>query len=779
MQLERSEEQQLLAEQVGRLLAERSSPDRLRELIDAGSEWDEPLWRELAEMGILGAALPEAHGGLSMGASDLGVISEELGRANAALPFASSIVLAAEAIRLFGTEEQQAKWLPGLASGETVACFAHAEGNDEFDLARIATRFADGALQGAKSPVADAGIASLAVVLAKDTADQPVFVVADLADIKKERLKSFDELRAHYSLQLDGVPAEKLSRAGSGLDWRSLFDRAAVQAAYEAVGGAEACLSMARDYAMERFIFARPLASYQSIKHKLADIRMRIELARSAAEFAGWTADHDASALPHAAASARLAAIAAFEPAARENLQVHGGIGYTFEANCHFYYRRERTLSLSLGGREYWADRLVETRSRDAGELESVEPGAHDNPEDAAWREEVRAWLAANAPEFEFARGEKIEDARHAEVARRWQRRLHEGGYAGLLLPKEVGGRGASLVEGLIFVEEESQYNVPRGPFTKIGLNMALPVILKHGTDAQKAQFTEPTLKGETTWCQLFSEPAAGSDLAGLRTKAVRDGDEWIVNGQKVWSSWAHLTDWAILIARTDPSVPKHKGLTFFLLDMKTPGVETRPIRQISGEHDFNETFLTDVRIPDEYRVGEVGEGWACAMTVLMGERLGSGGNSGDGGIGKLIDLAAGLKRGNGTALDDRYIRTRLGEFLAEEEAEIQFQAKLRGMVARGDNPGALASVVKLASSSRLQNSSGFAMEMRGAGGIAHDPADAESSRIWDDYIWSTALRIAGGADEVLRNQISERVLGMPGEIRADKDVPFDQIKQG
>lgn len=777
MNFERSEERQMLAEQARRLLAEQSSFDRLRTLIDNGAEWDEPLWRNLAEMGFLGAALPEAHGGLGMGMEDLGVISEELGRANAALPFFSSIVLAAEAIRLAGSEEQQAKWLPGLASGETIACFAYAEGNDDLALDRISASLERGRLSGVKSPVADAGVASLAVVLAKDEAGEPVLAVADIGNAERTKLSSFDELRAHYALSFDGAEAEVLAGAPGDRVLAKLLDRAAVQAAFEAVGGAEACLEMARDYAMERQIFARPLAGYQAIKHKLADIKMRIELARSAADYAGWAADNDPGGLAHAAAAARLSAIAAFEPAARENLQVHGGIGYTFEANCHFYYRRERTLSLSLGGREYWADRLVATRPTDGLGPEVIEASAQDSESEAAFRKQAEDWLAANAPEFEFSIGEKIEDVRHAEVARRWQSRLHDGGYAGLMLPKEAGGGGSSLMEALIFAEEEARYNVPRGPFTKIGLNMALPVILKHGTGEQQAKFVEPTLKGETTWCQLFSEPGAGSDLAGLRTKAVRDGDDWVVNGQKVWSSWAHLTDWAILIARTDPGVPKHKGLSFFLLDMKTSGVETRPIRQISGEHDFNETFLTDVRIPDGNRVGGVGEGWACAMTVLMGERLGSGGNSGDGGIGKLIDLAEGLKRGNGTALADPYIRTRLGEFLAEEDAETQFQAKLRAMVSRGENPGALASIVKLASSSRLQNSSGFAMEMRGVGGVAHDPADAESARIWDDYIWATALRVAGGADEVLRNQISERVLGMPGEIRADKNVAFEDIR--
>lgn len=780
MLFERSDEQNLLAEQARRLLAEKSSYDRLRALIDDGAEWDEPLWRSLAELGFLGTSIDEEFGGLGMGAADQAVIAEELGRANAAIPFFSSIALAAEAISLAGSEEQKQRWLPSLASGETVACFAYAEGNDEFAPDRIGTEFSDGKISGAKSPVADAGIANLAVVTAKDAAGDIVLAIIDLSGdgIEKKRLESFDELRAHYALSFDGADAEVLSE-GNAATVSALLDRAAVQASHEAIGGAEACLEMARDYAMDRSIFARPLASYQAIKHKLADIKTRLELARSMADYAAWVADNDPAALPAAAASARLTAIAAFEAAARENIQVHGGIGYTFEANCHFYYRRERTLSLSLGAREYWANRLVEARPDDGAAAEAVDAGSQESESEAAFRQQASQWLAENASEFEFASGEKVEDSRHAEVARRWQKRLHEGGYAGMLLPEEIGGRGNTLMEALIFAEEEANYNVPRGPFTKIGLNMALPVIIKHGRPDQIDTFVGPTLTGEMTWCQLFSEPAAGSDLAGLRTKAVRDeaSGDWIVNGQKVWSSWAHLTDWAILIARTDPSLPKHKGLTFFLLDMKTPGVETRPIRQISGEHDFNETFLTDVRIPDTNRIGEIGDGWACAMTVLMGERLGSGGSPGEGGINQLIELAQDVKRGNGNALDDPFIRTRLAEFLAEEQAEAQFQAKLRSMVARGENPGALAGIVKLAASARLQNSSGFAMEFRGPGGVAHDPDDAASARIWEKYIWSTAMRVAGGADEVLRNQISERVLGMPGEIRTDKNVAFEDIR--
>lgn len=398
-----------------------------------------------------------------------------------------------------------------------------------------------------------------------------------------------------------------------------------------------------------------------------------------------------------------------------------------------------------------------------------------DTPEEAAFRAEVRTWLAANAPAHELPLGVKIDDAEEVRRGRAWQRTVSDGGYGGILLPKALGGRGGSIIEAVVYGEEEGRYNLPVGPYVRIGLNMALPVIGKHGTPEQIETFTQPTLKGEITWCQLFSEPSAGSDLANVRTRAVKDGDGWIVNGQKVWSSWAHQSDWGILVVRTDPKLPKHKGLTFFVVDMKTPGIEVRPIRQISGASDFNETFFTDVRIPDSCRIGAVGEGWACCMTVLMGERLGSGAEVG--GVLSLIDYAACSPRGAGNALDEAGVRLALAEAFAREQAEKLFQARLRTIVSRGENPGALAAMVKLSASGRRQHNAGLAMEIRGPEAIAPEAGDGTTREIWHEYIWTSALRIAGGADEVLRNQIAERVLGMPGEIRADKDVPFDQLK--
>jgi acyl-CoA dehydrogenase len=351
MNFDLSDEQKMLAEQARGLLAERSPYDHLRKLIDSGAEWDEPLWRELGEMGFLGANIPEEFGGLGMTEIDLGVISEELGRVNAATPFFSSIVLAADAIRLAGSDAQKAEWLPKLASGEVVACFASAEGPGPVLGSKVACE--GGTINGTKTPVADAGIATLAVV---QCGDALAIVMLDQPGVTRTKLKSFDELRAHYTIDFDNASADLMP----GKDKVStLLDRAAVQASFEAVGGAEACLHMGLNYTKERMMFGRPLASYQSIKHKLADVAVGMELARSNAYYAAWAAGSAPDELPSAAAASRLTAIGAFENAARENLQVHGGIGYTFEANCHFYYRRERMLAVNIGNRAYWADRLI------------------------------------------------------------------------------------------------------------------------------------------------------------------------------------------------------------------------------------------------------------------------------------------------------------------------------------------------------------------------------------------------------------------------------------
>lgn len=366
MNFDLSDEQKMLKAQAARMLGERSTPDRLRQLIAEGADWDPGLWGAAADMGLLGAAIPESCGGSGLGETDLCVVAEEMGRVVAPIPFFSSICLAAEAIRLAGSEAQKSRWLPKLAAGEAVAAFAWNEGRGAAREHDLTVKLSGGVLSGTKWPVADAGVAELCVVVASENG-LPVLALAELAQpgVRRERLEGFDQLRPHHRLEFEGASAEPMTGASSVELLRGLRDRAAVYAAFEQIGGAEACLSMARDYTLERRTFGRPIASYQAVKHNLADILVLIELARSNAYFAAWALESDPDQFPAAAAAARLSATAAYEQAARENVQLHGGIGFTWEADCHFHYRRARLLALNLGSAEVWSDRLISALARE------------------------------------------------------------------------------------------------------------------------------------------------------------------------------------------------------------------------------------------------------------------------------------------------------------------------------------------------------------------------------------------------------------------------------
>jgi alkylation response protein AidB-like acyl-CoA dehydrogenase len=361
----------------------------------------------------------------------------------------------------------------------------------------------------------------------------------------------------------------------------------------------------------------------------------------------------------------------------------------------------------------------------------------------------------------------------HADVeafiakARAWQGKKATQGYAAIRWPKAQGGLEGTPMQEVIFQDEESRYDLPVGPFVTIGTQLAVPTLRAHGTPEQIEEFTQPTLNGELLWCQLFSEPSAGSDLANLRTRAVKDGDHWVINGQKVWTSWAHVADWGILIARTDPEATKHKGLSFFIVDMRAAGIEVRPIQQISGVSEFNEVFLTDLRIPDRYRVGAVGDGWKCAMTTLMNERVNVGGESQalpD--VRELVEQAAAHADGNS---QDRF---KMAQLLTQEMGLRYFRFRLLTSLSKGETPGPIAGMSKLVYANTLQQLSAMALDATGLEGL-----QSGGEKFQHGYEWAAALRIAGGTDEILRNQIAERVLGMPGEIRVDKNLPFSQCR--
>ena len=366
MNFDFSEEQNMLREHTRRLLEDSAPPDRLRELITQSQPWDEPLWQSMAGLGLLGAAIPEAYGGTGLGETDLCVIAEEVGRAVSPVPFFSSICLAAEAVKLAGTEAQKSKWLPRLASGESVGSFGICEGPGSTQAASFALEFSNGKLNGFKSPVPDASLAEFCIVVAqRDNTQCLVLVELDQPGVGLTALDGLDQLRQHARIDFTQADGELMDGAETSSALRALEHRAAVYCAFEQIGGAEACLYMARDYAMERHIFARPVASYQAIKHKLADIFVAIEIARSNAFFAAWALEASPGEQACASATARLSGITAYEMASRENLQVHGGIGYTWEANCHFHYKRARLLALNLGGTELWNARLIETMAED------------------------------------------------------------------------------------------------------------------------------------------------------------------------------------------------------------------------------------------------------------------------------------------------------------------------------------------------------------------------------------------------------------------------------
>ncbi|HEX3042136.1 MAG TPA: acyl-CoA dehydrogenase family protein [Solirubrobacterales bacterium] len=384
------------------------------------------------------------------------------------------------------------------------------------------------------------------------------------------------------------------------------------------------------------------------------------------------------------------------------------------------------------------------------------------SPSEEKFREEVRSWLQQNHPGPEPEAG--LDEV--MAFRREWQLQLHGAGWAGISWPKEYGGRGATMIEQAIFAAEASRQEAP-SPANVLGLAMGGPVVIAHGTDEQKSRYLEPILTGEEIWCQGFSEPESGSDLASLKTRAVKDGDEWVVTGQKVWTTFAQYAKWCMLVARTDPDAPKHQGLTYFLMDMEQDGVQTRPLVQITGEGEFNEVFFEEARVPDANVVGGVGNGWAVAITTLMNERAGLAfgaisqiQNS----LGRLSKLARETPSRSGTAADDPYFRQRIAQLHIEVET-MRLNA-YRGLTKTMQSgiPGPEGSLGKWQWADINQDLTELALEIEGAYSmLARGAEHAVSGGAWQyGFLRSRANSIEGGTTDILKNIIAERVLGLP-----------------
>jgi alkylation response protein AidB-like acyl-CoA dehydrogenase len=398
-----------------------------------------------------------------------------------------------------------------------------------------------------------------------------------------------------------------------------------------------------------------------------------------------------------------------------------------------------------------------------------------DSPQEAVFRSEIRDWFGANAPAFQVR--EHMSLAEEVALGRAWQARKAAAGYAAIHWSPEHGGRGASAVDVSVLLQEEGRYLLPVRAYITTGLNLAMPTLFAHGDARQVATFARPTLEGRLLWCQLFSEPDAGSDLAGLRTRAIRVEGGWRINGEKVWTSYADHADWGILVARSNPELPKHAGLTFFVVDMHSPGIEIRPIKRLTGGSEFSQVLLTDVLIPDDNRVGPPEAGWSVVMTTLSNERFNIG-TKYRANTATVVRLAARTPLAGRPALQDPVIRERIALLNAREQAVRFFGYRIRTALQRGEPLGARVAINKLVIPKLAQDTGDLAMEICGYAGLVDDAdTDEDIAKIRDTYFLATAQRIAGGTDEIMRNQIAERVLGLPQEQRPDKSIPFDQLK--
>ena len=401
-----------------------------------------------------------------------------------------------------------------------------------------------------------------------------------------------------------------------------------------------------------------------------------------------------------------------------------------------------------------------------------------DTEAEAAFRAECREWLEANAVCRSDTSTSGVMSVLGTDIgsdvaiagAQAFQAKAAADGWAGIHWPPEYGGRGAGLIEQVIWGQERAAFEVPDHIF-RIGISMGGPTVIAHGTESQKQRWLRPLLSGEEIWCQLFSEPGAGSDLASVRASAVRDGDEWILNGQKVWSSGAHYSRWGFCLARTDVDAAKHQGITYFLVDMETAGIDVRPLKQMTGASHFNEVFFTDARIPDSDRIGEAGEGWRVAQTTLLNERASIADMLGEAGLVSALVTSARASGADGRpGIDDPLVRQDIARAYCQSEIMRFIGYRIVTAISRGGIPGAEASVAKLAMARMLNEVASVGTRIGGVGAVA------EPNPWWDALLAAPSVRIAGGSDEIQRNIIGERVLGLPKEPGPDRSTPFREL---
>ncbi|MCW2546914.1 MAG: acyl-CoA dehydrogenase domain protein [Mycobacterium sp.] len=706
-----TDDHRVLADTVADFLSKNDALGANRALLEAQNDTLPPFWKSMADLGWLGLHLPEDHGGSGFGLPELAVVVEELGRAVVPGPFVPTVIASAVIARA-GAPDLQARLLPGLADGSTVGAVA---------LGGVVT--VDGGVVSG-----DAGVvigASLADVFLVPVGDDVAVIEAGLGGVTVEVPANMDPSRRAGRVALNGAKATIMTGARS-----VLLDRSRLLFAAEATGIARECTTQAAEYAKMREQFGRPIATFQAVKHHCANMLVATELATAAVWDAARAAD-DGDQSSYTAAIAAVLALPAAAANAQLNIQVHGGIGFTWEHDAHLFVRRIAAIAALLGV-EAAAEAVTDLIRGGVRRANAV-----DLPAEAApVREEVRAFVEEVK--------QLDDDCKRAA--------LIEAGYAVPHWPRPFG-RDAGAIEQLVIEKEFSEAGIKRPVYGITG--WVILTLIQHATDEQVARWVSPALHQDVIWCQLFSEPAAGSDAAGVKTKATRVEGGWLVNGQKVWTSGAQVASFGLATVRTDPDAPKHAGITTMVIDMHGPGVEVRPLRMPTGHSEFNEVFFDDVFVPDDDVVGPINGGWTVARATLGNESVSIGGGQGgaanaEGTLVEMFDAHPDrLAGGSG----------RLGRYLASAQTMGVLNLRTASRAVVGAGPGPEGAVTKLVSTEVGHEASAILTELAGP-----DAAFLDGPGMMPGFMlfMNRGMAIAGGTSEIKRNQIGERILGLP-----------------
>lgn len=717
-----------LADSVRSLVARVAPSEVLHAALESPVENPPPYWQAAAEQGLQGVHLAESVGGQGFGILELAVVLAEFGYGAVPGPFVPSAIASA----LIAAHDPQAKVLAELATGAAIAAYA-------LDSGLTATRHGDVlVIRGEVRAVPAAAQASVLVLpVAIESRDEWVVLRNDQLEI--EAVKSLDPLRpiAHIRANAVDVSDDALL---SNLTMTTAHALMSTLLSAEAVGVARWATDTASAYAKIREQFGRPIGQFQAIKHKCAEMIADTERATAAVWDAARALDdagESSSDVEFAAAVAATLAPATAQRCTQDCIQVHGGIGFTWEHDTNVYYRRALMLAACFGRGSEYPQRVVDTATT-AG----MRPVDIDlDPSTEKLRAQIRAEVAAL----------KAMPREPRTVA------IAEGGWVLPYLPKPWG-RAASPVEQIIIAQEFTAGRVKR-PQIAIA-TWIVPSIVAFGTDNQKQRLLPPTFRGDIFWCQLFSEPGAGSDLASLATKATRVDGGWRIIGQKIWTTGAQYSQWGALLARTDPSAPKHNGITYFLLDMKSEGVQVKPLRELTGKEFFNTVYLDDVFVPDELVLGEVNRGWEVSRNTLTAERVSIGGSDSTflPTLGEFVDFVRDYRF---EGQFDQVARHRAGQLIAEGHATKLLNLRSTLLTLAGGDPMAPAAISKLLSMRTGQGYAEFAVSSFGTDAVIGDTERLPGK--WGEYLLaSRATTIYGGTSEVQLNIIAERLLGLP-----------------